>query len=246
VTINSNSVSIGTLAGKSETIVDDDLQLTIDENVPDLGIITVDLTLKDDKTEKKYKIDIRIHAPELEIINCLIDDSVLGNNNYIAEPGENFDLIFQIRNHGSSNTSGQLVIESQESELEIIDSDIKSGILHFGEISDIHVAVKLSSSAQYGDFITLISTLDCSPYIVDNNFSFRVGRVRESFESSTFTVFPWINLSSKPWIITGSNSADGNLSARSGIISHNAASADDEFRNPTHLVFLQGLIRIQL
>ncbi len=225
VTINSKSVSIGTLAGKSETIVDDDLQLTIDENVPDLGIITVDLTLKDDKTEKKYKIDIRIHAPELEIINCLIDDSVLGNNNYIAEPGENFDLIFQVRNYGSSNTSGQLVIESQESELEIIDSDIKSGILHFGEISDIHVAVKLSSSAQYGDFITLISTLDCSPYIVDNNFSFRVGRVRESFESSTFTVFPWINLSSKPWIIAGSNSADGNLSARSGIISHNAASA---------------------
>ena len=225
VTINRNSVSIGTLAGKSETIVDDDLQLTIDENVPDLGIITVDLTLKDDKTEKKYKIDIRVHAPELEIINCLIDDSVLGNNNYIAEPGENFDLIFQVRNHGSSNTSGQLIIESQESELEIIDSDIKSGILQFGGISDIHVAVKLSASAQYGDFIKLKSTLDCSPYIVDNNFSFRVGRVRESFESSTFTVFPWINLSSKPWIIAGSNSADGNLSARSGAISHNAVSA---------------------
>jgi hypothetical protein len=224
VTINNNSVSIGTLAGKSETILDDDLQLTIDENVPDLGIITLDLTLKDSKIEKKYKIDITVHAPELEIINCLIDDSVYGNNNYIAEPGENFSLVFQVRNLGSSNTSGQFLIESQESELEIIDSDIKSGILQFGEISNIPVAVKLSESAQYGDFIKLLSTLDCSPYIVSKNFSFRVGRIRESFESSTFTVFPWINVSPKPWIISGSNSIDGNLSARSGSISHNAAS----------------------
>jgi hypothetical protein len=224
VTINKNSASIGTLAGKSEIILDDNLQLTIDENVPDLGIVTLDLTLRDNKTEKKYKIDITVHAPELEIINCLIDDSELGNNNYIAEPGENFNLVFQVRNLGSSNTSGQFIIESQGNELEIIDLDIKSGILQFGEISNIPVAVKLSSSAKYGDFITLLSTLDCTPFIVNRNFSFRVGRIRESFESSTFNVFPWINMSVKPWIITQSNSIDGNLSARSGAISHNAAT----------------------
>jgi hypothetical protein len=224
VTINNNNVTIGNLAGKSETILNNDLQLTIDENVPDLGIITLDLTLKDAKTEKKYKIDITVHAPELEIINCLIDDSVYGNNNYIAEPGENFNLIFQVRNLGSSNTSGQFLIESLQSELEIIDPNLKSGNLQFGEISNIPVAVKLSESAQYGDFITLLSTLDCSPYIVSKNFSFRVGRIRESFESSTFTVFPWINVSDKPWIISGSNSIDGSLSARSGLISHNSVT----------------------
>ncbi len=224
VTINNNIASIGTLAGKSETVLDNNLQLTIDENVPDLGIISLDLTLKDNKTEKKYKIDITVHAPELEIINCLIDDSVYGNNNFIAEPGENFNLIFQVRNLGSSNTSGQFLIESRQSELEIIDPDIKSGNLQFGEISDIPVAVKLSESAKYGDFITLLSTLDCSPFIVSKNFSFRVGRIRESFESSTFTVFPWINVSDKPWIISGSNSIDGNLSARSGIIGHNSVT----------------------
>jgi hypothetical protein len=224
VTINNNNATIGTLVGKSETILDNNLQLTINEDVPDLGIITLDLTLKDSKTEKKYKIDITVHAPELEIINCLIDDSEYGNNNYIAEPGENFNLIFQVRNLGSSNTSGQFLIESRENELEIIDPAIKSGNLQFGEISNIPVAVKLSESAQYGDFITLMSTLDCSPYIVSKNFSLRVGRIRESFESSTFTVFPWINLSAKPWIISGSNSIDGNLSARSGAISHNSAT----------------------
>ena len=225
VTINDNSASIGLLEGNSEVTVDNNIQLTIDNNVPDQGIITIDLTLKDARTEKKYKIDIKVHAPHLEIINCIIDDSEFGNNNFIPDPGENFNLIFQIKNSGSSNASGQLLIDDQGSELEIIDSDIKSGILQFGEISNISVPVKLSGSAPYGDYIRLFSRLDCAPYIVDKNFEFRVGRVRESFESSGFKVFPWINFSEKPWTITGSNSADGSLSARSGTISHNASSS---------------------
>ncbi len=65
-----------------------------------MGIFTIDLTLKDNITEKKYKIDITVHAPRLEIINCIIDDSVYGNNNFMAEPGENFNLIFQIHEPG--------------------------------------------------------------------------------------------------------------------------------------------------
>jgi len=225
VTINDNSALIGILPGKSEVMVDNDIQLTIDDYIPDQGIITIDLTLKDTRTEKKYKIDITVHAPQLEIINCIIDDSELGNNNFIADPGENFNLIFQIKNEGTSNASGQLLIDDQGSELEIIDSDIKSGILQFGEISNITVPAKLSGSATYGDYISLLSTLDCAPYIVDKNFEFRVGRVRESFESAGFKVFPWINFSEKPWTISGSNYTDGSLSARSGIISHNATTS---------------------
>jgi hypothetical protein len=224
VTINSSTAFIGTLAGKSEKITENDLRLTIDDNIPDLGIVTIDLTLKDSRIEKKYKIDITLHAPVLEIINCLVDDSEFGNRNFIAEPGENFNLIFQVRNHGSSSTSGQLLIESLQSDLEVVDLNIKSGVLQFGEISNIPVAAKLSSSAKYGDYFSLLSTLDCSPYIVNKNFSFRVGRIRESFESSSFHVFPWINPGPRPWIISGTNSVDGNLSARSGSISHNSAS----------------------
>ncbi len=224
VTITNNTVLIGSLAGKSEVILDDDFGLTIDDNVPDLGIITVDLTLKDSKTEKKYKIDIKVHAPVLEIINCIVNDSSQGNNNYVADPGESLNLIFQVRNLGSSNTSGQLAVNSNENELDILDHDIKSGVLQFGETSNISVPVKLSESATYGDYISLLSTLDCSPFIVNRNFVFRVGRVRESFESAAFNVFPWINLSPQPWIITSSTSNDGNFSARSGIIEHNATS----------------------
>jgi hypothetical protein len=224
VTINNNSVSIGTLNGKSEIVLDDDLQLTIDDDVPDLGIITLDLNLKDSRTEKNYRIDITLHAPELEIISCLIDDSLYGNGDFVADPGENFNLVFQVKNLGSSNTSGQFIIESQVNHLEILDQNVKSGVLQFGETANIPVAAKLSESARFGNYITLISTLDCSPYIVNKDFTFRVGKIRENFESSTFTIFPWINLSEKPWTITNSTYAEGNLAARSGMIGHNSSS----------------------
>ncbi len=225
VTINTGTALIGTLAARSETILEDLLELTIDDNVPDLGIVTVNLSLKDSRIEKKYKLDIVVHAPDLEIINCIIDDSATGNGNYVADPGETFSLIFQIRNLGSSNTSGQLVAESLENELEVLDPNVKSGVLQFGEISNLPILVKLSESALYGDFISLSTTLDCSPFIVNRNFGFRVGKVRESFETASFRVFPWINPSSKPWTIIESVTADGNLAARSGAIGHNGNSA---------------------
>ncbi|MDP4223675.1 MAG: C25 family cysteine peptidase [Bacteroidota bacterium] len=224
VTIKNNSVPIGTLPALSEITLDNDFGLKIDENVPDLGIITIDLKLKDNKTEKNYRIDLTVHAPVLKIINCMIDDATSGNNNSVADPGETFNLVFQVMNIGSSNTSGQLLIDSEENELEILDTDVKSGLLEFGKITNIPVTVKLSESAPFGDYISLASRLDCSPFVVNRDFIIRVGKIRESFESAKFNVFPWINISPKPWTITSGSSIDGSLSARSGAIGHNGST----------------------
>jgi hypothetical protein len=225
VSISKNFTAIGTLPAKSEISLSDLLEFTINNNVPDLGIITINLSLKDSKTEKKFKIDITVHSPNLEIINCLIDDSQTGNNNSIADPGETFNLVFQVRNLGSSSTSGQFNLVSQNQELMIPDQNIKSGILQFGEVSEIPVMVKLSDYASFGDFISVSSVLDCNPFIVNNDFTFRVGKVRESFEAASFKIFPWINLSSRPWVISQVSTVDGSLSAHSGSITHNEVSS---------------------
>jgi len=225
VTINNSVLWIGTLPALSEIFLSYVFGMTIAEDVPDMGIITIDLILKDNETEKHYKIDIPLHAPNLELITCIIDDSVTGNNNCIADPGETFDLIFQVRNFGSSNTTGQINISSTNENLTILEPSVKSGVLQFGEVTSIPVSVKLSESVISGDFVSVLSVLDCTPYIVNKNFSFRVGRIRESFESSSFNIFPWINISPVPWTITATNSVDGIESARSGAISHSSKSS---------------------
>ncbi|HPM18602.1 MAG TPA: C25 family cysteine peptidase [Bacteroidales bacterium] len=224
VTIVKGNAVIGTLRGKSEIELRDKLEIKLAEEVPDQGIITLDLILRDDRGEKRFKTDITIHAPVLEIVNCLIDDSEEGNNNSVADPGETFNLVFQVRNYGSSDVSGYFGIRNFNSALTVPDSNIKSGVLQFGKNSLITVRVKLSETAMFGDYISLLSTLDCTPYIVNRDFTLRVGRVRESFESSGFDVFPWINFDPVPWQVTRTDSYDGNMSARSGRIGHNGAT----------------------
>jgi hypothetical protein len=221
ITMTGDSTYIGSLTAGSEIILSDDLGFTISDNVPDKGIATINLTLKDLKTEKHYTIDILIHAPELQIISCNIDDTAQGNGNYIADPGEIFSLVFKIRNQGSSSISGQFRVSSPNTFLSVLEPDIKSGLLKFGEITEIRIVVKLSESVVTGSYFSVSSILDCSPFITNRDFTFRVGRVRESFEASSFNIFPWINYSSIPWTITSSSSYDGSISARSGTISHN-------------------------
>jgi hypothetical protein len=240
ITINSDSAFIGTLHAKTDIELSDQLEITVSDDIPDLAIATIDLVLKDQKSEKHYTIDITLHSPQLQVINCLIDDSVLGNDNKIADPGESFNLIFRVQNIGTSDISGQMTVVSQDDNLTILDPSVKSGVIKFGEITDIPVLVKVSSNTTTGSFISVSSALDCTPYIINKDFTFRVGRIRESFEASSFKIFPWINVSSVPWIITGSSSYDGSFSARSGAISHNGSTSlalRTVYSNPDSLKF---------
>ncbi len=224
IIINADSVMIGTLAGASEIVLDKDLSFTVSDSIPDNSIITIDLLLKDDFAEKIYKIDLSVHAPELDIINFLMDDSASGNGDDIADLGETLDLVFRIRNEGSSSISGMFSITSADTVITILEPSVKSGLLDYGETTNIPVSVKISENANSGATVNLSVILDCAPYLVTKNFTFRVGLIRESFESQSFKVFPWLNISKVPWTITGTDSYDGVSSARSGAISHNSST----------------------
>ncbi|HEX7494277.1 MAG TPA: C25 family peptidase C-terminal domain-containing protein, partial [Bacteroidales bacterium] len=225
VTINRDSVFIGNLQAKSEVELFNNLAITVSNDVPDMSVATIQLLLKDLKSEKHYSIDITIHAPELQIINCVIDDKIIGNGDDIPDPGETFNLVFKVRNQGSSNISGQFNISSTENDITFVEPSIKSGTLKFGEVTDIPILVKLSEASASGSLISLSSTLDCSPYIIKKDFTFRVGKIRESFEAQSFSVFPWINNNPVPWTINSGSSYDGNVSARSGAITHGGSTS---------------------
>jgi hypothetical protein len=52
-----------------------------------------------------------------------------------------------------------------------------------------------------------------------------IGKSRENFEAKSFDNLPWINKSTKPWIISSQDVYDGIYSARSGQITHNETSS---------------------
>jgi hypothetical protein len=225
ISIENDSIFIGRLAAGAAINIPAGLQILINENVPDMAIAPVELRVKSKASEKRYMKDIIIHAPDLRIMSFVVDDTGTGNGDHIADPGESFRIIFKILNEGSSDASGQLTLSSNDERISILEPNVKSGVLKYGEITDVAVLVKLSGVVPSGSNVSLSSSLFCNPFMINRIFTLRVGKVRETFESGTFSIFPWINNSTIPWNITGTNPFEGNFSARSGVIGHNTSSA---------------------
>jgi len=225
LTVTSDSVYIGTLNANSEILIADKLNMKIAASVPDMSVAPVKLILKDSNGTNNYSIDIVIHSPELDIAGCVMDDITIGNANYIADPGETFNLVFKVNNTGSSDISGLLLTTSPTSGITIIQENVKSGLIKLGETTDIPVTVKLAKTVPSGTVITIYSTLDCPPFLINEEFTIRVGKIRESFEASSFNIFPWNNSSAVPWTITEANSFEGTISAKSGAVTHNGATS---------------------
>jgi hypothetical protein len=225
LTISGDSVMIGNLSPDGKITLDDSFLLRVSPDVPDLKIITIDILLKDSKDARHFKIDICAHAPSLDISGLLIDDTVTGNGNYTPDPGETVNLQFIIANQGTGSTSGIFTVSSVTSGVNVIEPSKSSGVLSAGETTSISEPLKLSENISIGSTVTITANLNCDPLHVQRDFSFKVGKIRESFESSTFRVFPWINKSLIPWKITNTYSYDGRIAARSGAITHNQTSS---------------------
>lgn len=224
ITITNGSYIIGNLAGGAETVLTGNLTFALSKNIPDKGIVTIEVVLKDDKTEKRFLYDFTVHAPSLSIINCLMKDTSTGNGNYIADKGETLQMVFQVQNIGSSNTSGQLLISSLQPDITILDAVINTGTLTAGSTNELTVRIRIPDNAATGSSFSVTGNLICDPMSISKTFNFRIGKIRESFESISFRVFPWINISPIPWKITQINQYDGTYSARSGEISHNSST----------------------
>lgn len=224
ITVNNDSVYIGTLAGNSYIDLSTAFGLTISDLVPDKTIVTLNLLLKDVVSTKNYKIYISVHSPVINILNCLIDDSVTGNNNNTGEPGETYNLLFSIRNSGSSVISGTFSIINPPAGFIIPQPEVNTGLIRSGEVTVIPVSVRLSPNLPRGGLFSIETTLSCSPYSKNKAFTIPVGKTMESFEYQKMNIFPWINSSAFPWIITSNQAAEGAFSARSGIIPNSAES----------------------
>lgn len=224
LTIEKDTVAITRIEEQSFRNISERLLLRVKGNVPDLGICPLTVTIKSDNSEKTFPLEIQLHAPELSISTFTINDTKTGNGDFIADPGETFDLSFIVKNTGSSDASGDFHLTSANQGINIDNPSVKSGVIRQSENTYVPVRVQLSDDLTSGGYIQLSSELVCWPFIINQGFTLRIGKVRESFEGGSFKVFPWINNSSIPWIITDNDASDGIRSARSGQIDHKSST----------------------
>jgi hypothetical protein len=220
ISIETDSVYLGTFYHVSEKNITSQLKLKIAGDIPDMGIASLTLTVGSNATKKEYSLDLTLHAPKLQIAICSIDDSDEGNGDYFADPGESFYLVFRLRNDGSADASGSFNITSAGTGLTILDTEPVAGNIKTGDFMDFRVHVRLSDYVSSGESFPVNSVFECVPFIISRNFLIRSGKTLESFESKSFNVLPWINNLSVPWIINETNRQDGLVSARSGVAPH--------------------------
>ncbi|HEX2968954.1 MAG TPA: C25 family cysteine peptidase [Bacteroidales bacterium] len=225
ISIEYDSVYIGTVLSRTNIVIPDKLRLKIADEVPDMKIVTFDLLIGSTEAEKHYPLEIMMHSPDLLISGFAIDDTRSGNGDHVADPGEIIDLIFRIKNNGSSDASGDFMIETANNYISIIEPGVNDRIFKSGQTEDITLKIEISDAVSSGNYIDILSKLISNPFNISKNFTFRIGKTRESFESGSFSIFPWINISRVPWIITEGDYYDGTLAARSGIIANNESTS---------------------
>ncbi|MCB0804902.1 MAG: T9SS type A sorting domain-containing protein [Bacteroidales bacterium] len=152
-----------------------------------------------------------------------------GNNNGFADPGETFDLVISMTNGGLydvTNAFGTLDISDPYVSVNV--TELNFGTIQAGETVEATVTATASGTTPLGHVVEAMVLVDCNSngntFNYDYDFSFKVGRIVEDFESGDFSSYDWTFDGNADWEITTSNPFEGTYSAKSGAISNQSES----------------------
>ncbi|MBP5473521.1 MAG: hypothetical protein J6X92_02025, partial [Bacteroidales bacterium] len=224
VSIIDSTHYMGSLSAQDSILFSDCFSFKIADSIPDNYFVHFEIVLKDDYDEKHYGIEAKIHSPILNIINCRIDDSELGNDNNIIESGESFEIIYTVTNTGSELATVSLISTCDNPA--IIIQNISPFSLNDSSTHIIRLRISQNTTLPLGTRIRITSTIRCS-HISSNTItsSIQIGGAIESFESENFSSFPWMTDRENPWTISSSTAVEGIHSAQTGSISNDQSSS---------------------
>ena len=223
LSILSDSLFAGDIEGYSEVLAEG-FDIQVADSLPDLHTASINIELHYNDNIVNRTVDFSLLAPELMIMNCLVDDTFSGNGNGLAEAGERILVIFRVSNNGSSACTGDLSINNISPYISFDETSLAGGILSPGEVVSIPVYANIEAGTPESTRISFDVELSSLPYVTTKTLSIISGKTTEDFELLNFTTFPWINESDKPWIISDETSVSNMYSARSGHIVHNEKS----------------------
>lgn len=103
VTILDDTETYGTILADNGTgYVADGFSFSISSDAPDGHRVTFDLEVAGENRESWFgQFNVTVHAPDLEVLNVVIDDDAGGDGNGILDPGETALLTVTLRNNGT-------------------------------------------------------------------------------------------------------------------------------------------------
>ena len=216
IEIIEGSVELGALSPGQTSQISKQFEIHICDSIPNQHEVNLIIAVAEN-SEVKWNSNriISLNAPDLQFGSLTIDDSN-GNNNGFLDPGENVELIFDIKNMGNS-TSEDIDFSVGFSNNSIMNisgfNNIIEGIAA-GTSREITLSAEVFEQEISGVelFINLTG--------VSGGFSFEraiptIIGVTEDFESADFSDNPWSFSGDFDWTIDDNTVYSGNYSARS-------------------------------
>lgn len=195
--------------------------------LPDQHPAVFELSITDGNETWTNSFTLKLNAPKLASGNLIVDDYLqgTGNGNRRLDPGENAVVSFPVENAGhcsAEETVAHLFTDSKWLDINFVRYEI--GNIACGTTSNAVYSIAVDPETPVGTTANLYFTGAAGAYTTTKIYNPKVGLVIEDFETGDFSAFPWENTSAKPWTITNLMPHGGSYSARSGAISHNAAT----------------------
>ena len=226
ITINTNEITVSSLAA-DDTLLSDDASFlfTIENVVPanHNAIIKMEIICGNDTIVQNKSV--KLYAPSLTITSLTIDDTQSGNGNHRVDYGETFNCVVTIANSGNMPISvGTLFFEGTSDELSLSASPISIPTIDANGTATATFTATANSSIQEPTISYIKSAIWVNYFFAEKNFPVKIGEVTEDWETGGFTNMSWINNSSSPWTIVTSNPYEGTYCAKSGAITHSSSS----------------------
>lgn len=227
VTITDGSQPFGTVPAGASVTQNDAFAITIDDMVPDMHVVTFDLTMNGDaEISWNSMFTITLHAPVLEAGIMTIDDASGGNGNGMLDPGETVQLTIATSNTGSSQSpSGTAQLTTTSPWLTIVSGSATLPQIAPGGNANPSFQVSVDAATPVGTSVDLIYNAAAGGYTASHTYFQSVGLVLEDWETGDLSKFPWETGGGAGWTVVNESPWEGTYCAKSGAIGDNQASS---------------------
>jgi hypothetical protein len=226
VSVIASHCQAGDLLPGQPVTLSDAFSFEIAEFVPDQTVLKFLLNISGTEGNWSANFELNACAPRLSASSVyLVDDSLGGNNNGQAEPGELINLSIQTRNIGSSHAENiTAVLTATNPYITIHNESFVISELEAGQSTYAVFPVSIDESVPFGTPVFFEYHAETGAYEVHKTIVVMVGILCEDFESGDFASFDWESGGNHPWYITDIEPYGGVYCARSETIYNNQTS----------------------
>ena len=221
VTMSKSTAIVGSIGAGQTVSVTDAFDVTVDSSIPDGTITDFVVTCVDGTNVWNRDIFFLAKAPNL-IINELSYEELDGDMNGYMDPGETVRVTIAGTNKGHFVAPNPRIHAELDNDfIIIINNDFVFDDIEAGDSFVEYIDLQISPDTPNETVVDLNMSVISGQYSGDEDLTFCVGTVSETFESGDLTAHPWQLWGDAEWFVTDSISHSGNYCAQCGHITKN-------------------------